>query len=135
MYDYSYNWLILGMNISHTLQNINDSVFSIITDFVISLPDGSDYLLYDVYNQCKLRGGILNITQLGTWRENNGLTIIISDPKIVRRRNYHGMRIKAVGIVSLSCVKIKIYPARVFIVHVCLACLLCRYCIDRQKKR
>lgn len=101
MFDYSYNWLILGSNLSHSLQSLNDSVFSIVTDFVIMLSDSrSGYILYDVYNHCKMRGGILNVTQLGTWREDVGFTIALNDSKITRRRNYHGLRAKSAGIVS-----------------------------------
>ncbi|KAM0727802.1 Ionotropic receptor 75a [Formica fusca] len=101
MFDYSYNWLILGSNMSHSLQSLNDSLFSIVTDFVILLPDTeSGYILYDVYNHCKMRGGILNVTQLGTWQENDGLAIILTDSKIIRRRDYHGLRIKSAGIVQ-----------------------------------
>ncbi|XP_011262095.1 uncharacterized protein LOC105254854 [Camponotus floridanus] len=100
MFDYSYNWLILGSNLSHSLQSLNDSVFSIVTDFVIMLSDSqSGYILYDVYNHCKMRGGILNVTQLGTWRKDIGFTIALNDSKITRRRNYHGLRAKSAGIV------------------------------------
>ncbi|CAL1678009.1 unnamed protein product [Lasius platythorax] len=100
MFDYSYNWLILGSNMSRSLQSLNDSVFSIVTDFAILLPDPkSGYVLYDVYNHCKMRGGILNVTRLGTWREDNGLAIILTDSKIIRRRDYHGLRAKSAGIV------------------------------------
>lgn len=103
MFDYSYNWLILGSNLNRSLQSLNDSVFSIVTDFVILLPNpGSGYILYDVYNHCKMRGGILNVTQLGTWQENGGLAITLTDSKINRRRNYHGLRIKSAGIVSVK---------------------------------
>jgi len=103
MFDYSYNWLILGSNLSHSLQSLNDSVFSIVTDFVIMLSDSrSGYILYDVYNHCKMRGGILNVTQLGTWRKDVGFTIALNDSKITRRRDYHGLRAKSAGIVSLK---------------------------------
>ncbi|EFN83418.1 hypothetical protein EAI_02237 [Harpegnathos saltator] len=100
LFDHSYNWLILGTNLSYSVQSLNDSGFSIITDFVILVPDGeSDYVLYDVYNHFKLRGGLLNITRLGTWNEKDGLSIILTESKIIRRRNFHGIRIKAAGIV------------------------------------
>lgn len=105
---------------SHSLQSLNDSLFSIVTDFVILLPDTeSGYILYDVYNHCKMRGGILNVTQLGTWQENDGLAIILTDSKIIRRRDYHGLRIKSAGIVSLKfnekCVICLLYKQYIFI--------------------
>lgn len=100
MYDYSYAWLIFGSNLNDSLQSLNDSGFSIVTDFAILLPNDTDYILYDVYNHCKMRGGVLNATWLGSWRENEGLTINLTDSRINRRRNYHGLRAKAAGIVS-----------------------------------
>lgn len=83
------------------MQSLNDSGFSVVTDFVILVPDQkSDYILYDVYNHFKLRGGLLNITTLGSWNKEDGLTVILTVPKIIRRRNFHGLRTKAAGIVS-----------------------------------
>ncbi|XP_025075693.1 uncharacterized protein LOC105433379 [Pogonomyrmex barbatus] len=104
MFDYSYNWLIIGSNLNHSLQNLNESGFSIVTDFAILLPsetdlNGTDYILYDIYNHCKMRGGVLNVTWLGSWQKDKGLTINLTDSKIARRRNYHGLRAKAAGIV------------------------------------
>lgn len=101
MFDYSYNWLIFGTNLSHSVQSLNDSVFSIVTDFVISLSDNaSDYVLYDVYNLCRIRGGTINVTRLGSWQMDDGLTITLTDTKIARRRDYQRMQVKVSGIVS-----------------------------------
>lgn len=102
MYDYSYNWLILGTNMSHSVSILNDTGFSVVTDFVILLPDEIDYVLYDVYNHCKLRGSLLNVTKLGTWQQDSGLEITLNGSKIERRRNFHGLRAKSAGIVSSS---------------------------------
>ncbi|XP_012534656.2 ionotropic receptor 75a [Monomorium pharaonis] len=99
MYDYSYTWLIFGSNLNHSLQSLNDTGFSIVTDFAIILPNETEYVLYDVYNLCKIRGGVLNVTWLGSWREDDGLTINLTDPRVNRRRNYNRLQIKAVGIV------------------------------------
>jgi hypothetical protein len=100
MYDYSYSWLMFGNNLSHSLESLNDSSFSIVTDFAILLSNETDYVLYDVYNLCKMRGGVLNVTWLGSWQEDDGLTINLTDSRINRRRNYNRLRIKAAGIVS-----------------------------------
>lgn len=100
MFDYSYVWLIFGSNLSHSLQSLNDSGFSIVTDFAILLSNETDYVLYDVYNLCKMRGGVLNVTWLGSWRKDDGLAINLTGSRIFRRRNYHGLRAKAAGIVS-----------------------------------
>lgn len=92
------------------MQSLNDSGFSVVTDFVILVPDEeSNYVLYDVYNSFKLRGGILNITRLGTWSKEDGLKVVLLEPKIIRRRNFHGIRTKAAGIVSFSSSKYAIY--------------------------
>jgi len=100
MFDYSYVWLIFGSNLSDSLHSLNDSGFSIVTDFAILLPNETDYVLYDVYNHCKMRGGVLNVTWLGSWREDDGLTINLTGSRINRRRDYRGLRVKAAGIVS-----------------------------------
>lgn len=88
------------------MQNLNDSGFSVVTDFVILVPDQeSDYVLYDVYNHFKLRGGLLNITRLGTWSEKDGFKIALTEPKIIRRRNFLGIRVKTAGIVRSASSK------------------------------
>ncbi|XP_011882968.1 PREDICTED: uncharacterized protein LOC105570410 [Vollenhovia emeryi] len=99
MFDYSYVWLIFASDLSHSLQSLNDSGFSIVTDFAILLPNGTDYVLYDVYNHCKMRGGVLNVTWLGSWREDDGLAINVTGSRISRRRDFQGLRAKAAGIV------------------------------------
>lgn len=88
------------------MKSLNDSGFSVVTDFVILVPnEENNFVLYDVYNHYKLRGGLLNITRFGTWSKKDGLRIFLTGSKIIRRRNYGGMRIKTVGIVSSSLAK------------------------------
>ena len=87
---------------SHTVQLLNDSVFSIITDITIAISNNSDYFLYDVYNHCKSCGGLINITELGTWTGQDGLQITLQTDKFSRRWDYHKMRIKVAGLVSMS---------------------------------
>ncbi|XP_014475979.1 PREDICTED: uncharacterized protein LOC106745162 isoform X2 [Dinoponera quadriceps] len=100
LFDYSYNWLILGANLSDSVRSLNDSGFSVVTDFVITVPEEEpNYVLYDVYNHFKVRGGALNITRLGTWSEMKGLEVFLTEPKIIRRRNFQGIRTKVIGIV------------------------------------
>ncbi|XP_043525262.1 uncharacterized protein LOC122536725, partial [Frieseomelitta varia] len=100
MYDHLHQWLILGNNMSHTVQLLNDSVFSIITDITIAIPNNNDYFLYDVYNHCKSCGGLINITELGTWTGQNGLQITLQTDKFPRRWDYHKMRIKIAGLTT-----------------------------------
>ncbi|KAL0105247.1 hypothetical protein PUN28_016715 [Cardiocondyla obscurior] len=105
MFDYSYVWLIFGSNLNDSLQSLNDSGFSIVTDFAILLSNEfsneneTDYDIYDVYNHCKMRGGELIVTWIGSWREDEGVTINLTGSRINRRRNFHGLQAKAAGIV------------------------------------
>jgi len=87
---------------SYGTSTLNETGFSIVTDLAILLVNETDYVLYDVYNHCKLRGGVLNVTKLGTWRRDEGLVITLTGSKIDRRRNYNGLRVKSAGIVSSS---------------------------------
>ncbi|XP_053995387.1 uncharacterized protein LOC128885391 [Hylaeus anthracinus] len=99
MYDEMHKWLILGSNLTHSLEILNDEAFSVSTDVVIAVPSRNDYVLYDVYNPCKDRGGATNVTVFGTWNGENGLNVTLNQPKFQRRSNLHGMRLK-VGIVA-----------------------------------
>lgn len=106
MYDYSYHWLVLGSKLDSSVPFLNDSAYSITTDFVLAITNGSGYDLYDVYNHCKYRGGTLNVTKLGWWRRGEGLTIILNQPLIERRANMHGLTLKISGVVRV----IKYWP-------------------------
>lgn len=102
MYDEMHKWLILGSNLSHVLEILNDDVFTISTDVIIAVPSANNYILYDVYNPCKDRGGSMNVTRFGTWSNKTGLNVTLNDSKFERRSNLHGMKLK-VGVV-VSCV-------------------------------
>lgn len=101
MYDYSYHWLVLGSKLNDSVPFLNDSAYSIITDFVLAITNGSNYDLYDVYNHCKYRGGTLNVTKLGSWQRETGITITLTQPLIHRRANMHGMTLKMSGVVRI----------------------------------
>lgn len=101
MYDYSYNWLILDSNYNHSISLLNDTAYNIITDVALAISNKNGFDLYDVFNHCKYRGGILNVTELGTWHLDFGLKIFLTQPLINRRANMHGMRLKISGVVSL----------------------------------
>lgn len=101
MYDEMHKWLILGSNLSHVLEILNDDAFTISTDVIIAVPSANNYILYDVYNPCKDRGGSMNVTRFGTWSNKTGLNVTLNESKFERRSNLHGMKLK-VGIV-VSC--------------------------------
>ncbi|XP_043262983.1 ionotropic receptor 75a-like [Colletes gigas] len=101
MYDEMHKWLILGSNLSHSLNILHDESFTVSTDIVIVVPSERDYVLYDVYNPCKDRGGPTNVTVFGTWDAENGLNITLTQSKFQRRSNLHGMKLK-VGILQIN---------------------------------
>lgn len=93
-------WLITTNNLNESLKLINDTSFSIATEFTILLSKENKIHLYDIYNRCKYRGGVLNVTFAGTWSETSGLKMSIPKSKISRRWNFHQMKLKLSGIVS-----------------------------------
>ncbi|XP_076231262.1 ionotropic receptor 75a [Calliopsis andreniformis] len=99
LFQHLHQWLILENSMDHITKLVNDSTFSIITDFVISLPRDDDYVLYDVYNHCKHCGGSLNIIPFGVWTRNDGLNITLLENKFSRRRNFHRLHAKCGGLV------------------------------------
>ncbi|KAG7204597.1 hypothetical protein KM043_005016 [Ampulex compressa] len=99
MYDDLRKWLIIGASLNQSVQLLNDETFTVATDVVIAIPASKDYILYDVYNPCKERGGKLNVTLFGKWSGESGLIVSLQQPKFERRSNLHGMRLK-VGIIT-----------------------------------
>jgi len=102
MYDYSYRWLILGSKLNSSRALLNDSAYSMTTDLVLAITNGSGFDLYDVYNHCKYRGGVLNVTRLGSWRRETGLDITLTQPLVQRRADMHGMTLKISGVVRVG---------------------------------
>ncbi|KAK9300689.1 hypothetical protein QLX08_006721 [Tetragonisca angustula] len=100
MYDYSYNWLVLGSTYDQSVPFLNDTAYNIITDVALAISNRDGYDLYDVFNHCKYRGGPLNVTELGTWYPESGLKISLTQPLINRRANMHGMRLKISGVIQ-----------------------------------
>lgn len=81
---------------------INDDKFGISTDLVITTPTETEgsYVLHDVYNHCKEREGKLNVTEFGSWNTETGLNVTLVQEKYARRRDFHGMKLKVIAIVS-----------------------------------
>ncbi|XP_036149728.1 ionotropic receptor 75a [Monomorium pharaonis] len=100
MYDYSYHWLVLGSKLNKSTPLLNDSAYGITTDVALAIINGTGYDLYDVFNHCKYRGGMLNVTKLGTWRRREGLIITLTQPLIERRADMHGMTLKMSGVIQ-----------------------------------
>lgn len=73
---------------------IRDEGFGTSTDFVLAIERTTEYMLYDVYNPAKKRGGKLNVTLYGTWSENNSLDVVLTMPKCKRRVNLHRMNLR-----------------------------------------
>ncbi|CAK9825255.1 Ionotropic receptor 75a [Anthophora retusa] len=102
MYDEMHKWLIFGSNLSHVVEILNDDAFTISTDVIVAVPSAGNYVLYDVYNPCKDRGGLMNVTYFGTWNSKTGLDVTLRQPKIQRRSNLHGMKLKVGLIVNFK---------------------------------
>lgn len=100
MYDEMHKWLIFSSNLSHVMEILNDDAFTISTDIIVAVPSAGNYVLYDVYNPCKDRGGLMNVTYFGTWNSKTGLDVTLRQSKIQRRSNLHGMKLKVGLIVS-----------------------------------
>lgn len=83
-------WLVITKNLNNLTQLIDDSGFNLSTDFVVAVfLDEANYLLYDIYNPLKERGGKLNITFLGFWNKFNELKLSLKQSKFSRRSNLH----------------------------------------------
>lgn len=98
MYGNLHYWLILGYNLTDIVQNIDDRAFGVSTDFVIAISSVSHenyYELFDAFNFCKDRGGVLNITFLGDWKKNGKFNITLKESKFSRRTNLHGLVLRA----------------------------------------
>ncbi|KAJ8673009.1 hypothetical protein QAD02_004270 [Eretmocerus hayati] len=93
-------WLIIGTNLEDSVGSLNDTEFTMSTDFLIAIVTDVNVMMYDVFNHCKYRGGLLNITRYGTWDDKNGLNVTLLQGKFSRRANLHGMNLRLAGIVS-----------------------------------
>lgn len=80
---------------------IDDESFNTDTNFVIAIEEEpSEYILYDIYNPCKHRGGSLNVTLYGSWSKELGLNVILTTSKYHRRTNLHLMNLSVAFVVS-----------------------------------
>ncbi|XP_043677423.1 ionotropic receptor 75a-like [Vespula pensylvanica] len=100
MYGYLYSWLILGSNLNQSISILNDTAYSMATDVVVAIPNQNGYEMYDVFNHCKYRGGLLNVIKYGTWNPNGNLTIYLMEPKLIRRGDLNGLRLKIAGVIQ-----------------------------------
>ncbi|XP_058790928.1 ionotropic receptor 75a-like [Phymastichus coffea] len=99
MFDELYYWLILSSSLDQGLSLINDNSFGLSTDFVIAVFENNWFTLYDVYNPCKVRGGKLKVSKIGSWDKTNGLKMLYEMNKL-RRWNLEGLKLKISGIVT-----------------------------------
>ena len=106
MYGDLYQWLVIGENLTETISFLNDTEYSIMTDLIIAIPHQRGYKLYDVYNSCKYRGGILNVTLYGYWDASNGFKTTLFQSRFQRRQNFHGLILRLAAIVSRQIDKI-----------------------------
>ena len=98
MFEEPFYWLILGSTLNKSLQLINDNSFGLSTDVVIAIYEDNNYILYDIYNPCKIHGGILNVTMLGTWNNKSGFGFPLKFEKM-DRWNLRNMTLRISGLV------------------------------------
>lgn len=60
----------------------------------------SGYNVFDVYNPSFVRGGKLNITQIGHWSESDGFMLSTYQSKIERRHDLNQIRFHAATAVN-----------------------------------
>lgn len=101
MYGYLYGWLIIGSNLNQSISILNDTAYGMATDVVVAVPNENGYEMYDVFNHCKYRGGLLNVVKYGTWTTKGNLNVYLTEPKLIRRRDFNGLRLKIAGVVSV----------------------------------
>ncbi|XP_058795001.1 ionotropic receptor 75a-like isoform X2 [Phymastichus coffea] len=90
MFDELHHWLVITAAHDNLRSLIDDSNFDLSTDFVLAVAaDG--YKMYDLYNPSKAHGLKLNVTFMGTWTEERGLRILLTQSKYARRANLQGM--------------------------------------------
>ncbi|XP_033225807.1 ionotropic receptor 75a-like [Belonocnema kinseyi] len=99
-FKYLHSWLILNSNLEETLKLVNDTSFSAVTDFMIAISNNKSYTLYDVFNFCKYRGGVLNVTFAGEWLYKTGINIRLLKDPIAKRSDMHGMTLLMSGLVN-----------------------------------
>lgn len=105
MYESLHFWLIFASNLNTALNLITDDGFGTSTDFVIAVDQEETspaYILYDIYNPAKVRGGKLNVTLYGTWSEKHGLNVILTMPKYKRRANLNKMKLSIGSVASIT---------------------------------
>lgn len=95
-------WLFRSSSLDESLKIINDTNFSVTSDFTIAVWKNGGFNLYDIYNHCHYRGGLLNVTFAGTWSKTTKINFILPRNKLERRWNFHKMTLKSSGYVGLS---------------------------------
>lgn len=55
-----------------------------------------NYRLFEAFNPGSSRGGLLNVTQVGTWTLRDGFNLAQSKTKLENRRDFQGVTFKGV---------------------------------------
>ena len=77
---------------------------SINAELTFALYSSTHLVLYDVYNPSYRHGGQLNVTYMGSWKNNGGLNIELNQYKYKRRGNLNGLALNY-SIVVISVVQ------------------------------
>lgn len=84
-----------------TVQKLDDYNFGIMTDLIIAVSQNDQYILYEVYNPCKYRGGKLVIHKIGDCIDGN-ITASFADQNFPKRYDMGGIFLKMRGLVGIN---------------------------------
>nr|QGW45452.1 ionotropic receptor 75b [Bradysia odoriphaga] len=93
-------WLMFSPDMNRTedvLQQLNVNADAEIT-VAIPVEDSArkNYRLYEAFNPSSTRGGLLNVTQIGTWTLIDGLNLALNKTKFENRRDFQGITFRGV---------------------------------------
>ncbi|KAL7290097.1 hypothetical protein TKK_0015819 [Trichogramma kaykai] len=94
-YNELHYWLILSPNFKTAMDIVNDYNFGTSTDYVVAVPMPEGFNLFDLYNPWKEGGGKINVTHMGVWKQKSGLNVSLTQSKVWRRANFHGIPMRA----------------------------------------
>ncbi|KAJ8670415.1 hypothetical protein QAD02_001674 [Eretmocerus hayati] len=88
----SYHWMMRATSEKMPVEIFESLPLSVNTEITVAMQNlNLSYSLYDVYNPSYRHGGKLNITFMGYWNINEGLTISMTQYKYLRRANLNGL--------------------------------------------
>lgn len=101
-------WLMFNSNLHQAVDVLSRQNINVDAEIILALSligndaeEVKNYELYEAFNPSSVRGGRINITQLGYWNRTDGFNIPVKQTKIERRRNLRGIILPSV--ISVTC--------------------------------